>query len=522
MGQQVQFKVSSIATAISMLMAGSALADAVPTTSGNELVGPDVNTSGTAIVKIDQSGTGNITSKTGLATGGAFIVDQSAGATTVLTIQQVGGGNTLGLSAFTNAATSVRVFQGADAADGNTGNLGADATKRVDANVAVIGIGKDDANRAEASDVFLTQQGDGNIAGLHLAQVAGVFTGVVNLLQVGASNTANVTIDGQTTPGQTFNIGQSGFGNSLTLVANGDQTAGMTLDFGGLSFGQTTSLPAFNYFTSINNDAATYDYATSAAHAGLKTLYTGSLTGIHVRGTDGFNISAVNGDVSGSDSIQVDLSGAQATGNKIDVDLRNGGNHFAVYGKGGAAVNLGGSGALYVSGGKELVVYANGGTVSVNNVAFGGNGYLSTANGGSITMSGGIVSAGGGLSVLQSGAAHTFSSTNGQFSGLSWNVSQTGSVANRITANNAGGQESSFVLTQTSEASAHSMTLTNSNGFGGTAWTVTQTGAGAKTLDFTNNTNLATINATQTGANTQTATGIEFAAASGSFTLVQR
>jgi len=523
MSKQFQFKVSVVAAAISMMMAGGAMA-----ITGNELVGPAITTSANATVKIDQSGTGNITSSDGttavgqVVTGAAFVVDQLGGATTVLTIQQVGTSNTLGLSSYTNAKTSIQVFQGADAEPGNTGLIGADKTKLVSSNQAVIEIGKDTSNRNEETDVFLTQQGDRNVAGLHLGNTDGVFTGVLNLLQVGTGNEANVTINGQTTTGKTFNIGQSGSGNLLTLVANGDQTAGMTLDFGGLNFGQTTSLPTFNFFTSVNNDAALYDYSALGANAGLKTLFTGSSTGINLRGTDGFKISAINGDVSGSDSVQVDLSGAKATGNKIDVNLRNGGNHFAVYGKNDAVINLGGSGALQVYGGKELVAYANGGTISVNGVNFAANGYLSTANGGSIIMNGGYVSLGGGLSVLQSGAAHTFSSTNGQFSGMSWNVAQTGLAANRMTVNSTGPGDSSFALTQTSEASAHSITLTNSNSYGGTAWTVNQTGAGAKTLDFTNNTNHATINATQSGDATQSATGINFAAASGSFTLVQR
>ena len=518
MRKQVQFKVSLIAAAISM-MAGSATAipPSNPNADGNELVGPDVNTTGTAIVKIDQSGTGNITSKTGLAAGGAFIVDQSAGATTVLTIQQVGGGNTLGLSAFTNAATSVRVFQGADAADGNTGNLGAAATSQVYGNQAVIGIGLADASRAEASDVFLTQQGNGIIVGLYLGQVAGVFTGIVNLLQVGAGNRASVTIDGQTTTGQSFNIGQRGFySNSLSLVANGDQTTGMTLDFGGgLTWDRATSVPDA-LATGGNANAAYYDYNVNGTNAGLKTSFTGALTGIHVLGTDVFKIST-----SGAhNSLQVDLSAAAATGNKIDVNLDGGGNHFAVYGQGSATVNLGGSGTLSVYGGKELVVYANGGTVSVNDVDLYGNSYLSTADGGSITMSGGSVS---GLSVVQSGAAHTFSSTNQTFDASTWNVAQAGPVGNSMTANNAGSYAGgTFTLTQTSEAGggAHSMTLNNAAE--ATLWTVTQTGAGAKTLGFTNSTYGATINATQSGANTQSATGIDFAAASGSFTLVQR
>lgn len=513
MSKQVQFKVSIIAATISMMMTGSAFA-----ATGNELVGPDVNTTGTATVKIDQSGTGNITSKTGSTGGGAFIVDQSAGATTALTIQQVGTDNTLGLSSYTNAATSIQVFQGMDKEADNTGGL-TGVTKEVDANEAVIEIGKDVDNRAEASDVFLTQQGNSNVAGLHLGKTAGVFTGILNLMQVGDSNTADVTINGQTTTGQTFNIGQSGPGNSLTLVADGDQTNGMTLDFGGVTFDRTVALPTATDAVGSNN-AKTYTYNTAGANAGLKALFgVDAQIGINLLGTDAFKIKALGG----TNQVQVDLSTAAGTGNKVDVNLNDGASKFAAYGKGGAAVNLGGSGTLNVNDGKELVAYANGGTVSVNGVTFDGNGYFSTAAGGSITMSGGTVTANG-VSVLQSDAAHTFSSTNDAASSATWNVNQTGPVVSSIIANNtaAGATAGTFALTQTSETGggAHAMTLNNSAA--STTWTATQTGAGAKTLIFTNSTPSATITATQTGANTQTATGIDFTAASGSFTLVQR
>ena len=512
MSKQVQFKVSLIAATISMMMAGSAFA-----ATGNELVGPDMNTSGAATVKIDQSGTGNITSSTGATGAAAFVVDQSAGATTALTIQQVGTSNTLGLSSYTNAATSIQVFQGMDMETGNTGGITGGATKTVDANVAVIEIGKDATDRAGATDVFLTQQGDSNVAGLHLGKTAGVFTGTLNLMQVrGDSNAADVTINGQTTTGQTFNIGQSGGGNTLTVVAVGNQATGMTLDFGGVTFDRAVALPAATDVVGSNN-AQTYTYNTAGTNANLKSLFASAQTGINLQGTDAFKIKALGG----TNKVQVDLSTAAATGNKVDVNLNDGSSNFAVYGSSGAAVNLGGTAALNVENSKELVVYASEGAVSVNGVTFDGNGYFSTADGGSITMSGGTVTANG-MSVLQSGAAHTFSSTNNGSSTATWNVAQTGTVVSSIIANNtaAGATGGTFALTQTSEADAHAMTLNNSAA--GTTWTVTQTGAGAKTLNFTNSTPSATITATQTGAKSQSATGIDFAALSGSFTLVQR
>jgi len=514
MGQKIQFKASVMAAAISVMAAGPALATP---TEGNILVGPDLDTSGVSTVKIDQSGTGNITSSSGAANGAAFIVDQSAGATTALTIQQVGTTNSLGLRSYTSDVTKVQVFQGADAETGSTGKLGTDATKLVNSNSAVVQIGADATQRAGATDVFLTQQGDNNVAATFLGRATGAFTGTLNLLQVGNGNLADVVVNGQTTAGQTFNIGQSGGNNALSLTANGDQSTGMTLDFGGLTFGRTTSLPGASD-TSGNNNVSSYTY--SGANSTLNGYFTGSLAGINVLGTDEFKIKTLYG----PNNIQVDLASAAATGNKIDVT--NFWSNFAIYGKGGAAINLGGSGRLSVDG--DLVVYANGGSISVNNTNFYGRSDFSTADGGSITYNGGDVFE---MSVSQSGAAHSFSSTNGM-SGFveSSKVTQTGPIVNSMVVNNSsadnysGFYTPSFTLTQTSETGGggHAMTLYN-NGNDSSSWTVAQSGAGAKTLGFTSNTGSAVINATQTGLASQSATGINFAAASGSsFTLAQR
>ena len=524
MGQQIQFKASIIAAAISMMAAGPACADPGPPapTVGNTLVGPELKSVGTTAVKINQSGTGNVTSSNGAAGGDAFVVDQSNGpavsTATTLTIQQVGTDNTLGLRSYTNANTKIQVFQGADAETGNAGRLGTDATKSVNSNSAGIQIGASGDQRAGATDVFLTQQGHNNIASLFLGRASGAFTGLLNMLQVGDNNFAEVAINGQTTLGQNFNIGQAGDGNLLSLSANGNQSTGMTLDFGRLSFGQVTSLPSSGD-TEGNNNARSYKYA--GGNVTLKTLFTDSQAGINVLGTDVFKIRAEDG----SNNVQVDLAGAAATGNKIDVLMQQTGHTFAVYGKGGAAINLGGSGRLDLA--KDLVVYANGGSISVNSFLFeDGHGYLSTSDGGSITINGG--QSGGDMSVVQSGAAHSFSSTgNGSFSQTTLNVAQSGPEVNSLLARTENDAESSFTLVQASEAegSGHSMTLVNAldSAIGRVSWSATQSGAGAKTLVITSDTRSAVISATQTGSASQSATGINFAAASGStFTLVQR
>lgn len=381
----------------------------------------------------------------------------------------------------------------------------------------MIQIGASAAQRAGATDVFLTQQGNNNIASLFLGRATGAFTGVLNLLQMGAGNFAELAINGQTTVGRAFNIGQSGDNNGLSLTANGNQSTGMTLDFGGLSFGQTTSKPTSGD-TDGGNNANTYKYA--GGNVALKTLFGTSLTGINLLGTDVFKIKAENG----NNNVQVDLAAAAATGNKIDVAMATGGLNFAVFGQGGAAINLGGSGRLDLE--QDLVVYANGGSISVNGVTFrDGDGYLSTADGGSITISGGLASSSD-MTVLQSGAAHSFSSTgNGSESRVGLNVTQTGPIANNISARSSENGKASFILTQTSEATGggHAMTLLTDATSGTSSWTVAQSGAGAKTLEMTSSTHNAVINASQTGAASQSATGISFAAASGSsFTLVQR
>lgn len=114
MDQPLQFKTSLMAASIAMLVAGPAFADPAAPTTGNTLVGPDLKSVGATTVKINQSGTGNITSSTGAAEGDAFVVDQSNGpassTTTTLTVQQVGTSNTLGLRSYTFADTKLQVF----------------------------------------------------------------------------------------------------------------------------------------------------------------------------------------------------------------------------------------------------------------------------------------------------------------------------------------------------------------------------------------------------------------------------
>jgi hypothetical protein len=390
----------------------------------------------------------------------------------------------------------------------------------VNSNSAVVQIGADATQRAGATDVFLTQQGDNNVAATFLGRATGAFTGTLNLLQVGNGNEANITIDGQTTPTYTsnfFNIGQSGNNNALSLTANGDQATGMTLDFGGLTnFDQTTSLPGASDAVGGNN-ASTYTY--SGANSTLNGYFTGSLAGIRVLGTDQFNIKATGG----SNEVQVDLAGANATGNDINVAM-NGSSKFAVYGLGGAAINLGQYGLLNLT--KDLVVYANGGSINVNRANFSeGSGYFSTADGGTININARYVGSGG-MTVLQSDSNHEFLySNNVSDSPANLDVEQKGLVANSIwffQVNGSGG--GSFNLTQTSEAGggAHGMTLYN-RAAGTSSWTSVQSGAGAKTLFMGNDTPNAVIHTTQTGDASQRAAGIDFAAASGSsFTLAQR
>jgi hypothetical protein len=508
---------------------------------GNAVVGPDV-TSGTAHVNILQVGTGNVLSGDGTTGGASFVVNSGTGALD-LTIQQVGteggsptGGNTAAVNAYTdNATTKIRVFQGGKATGpgGTSGvasvldstDIGVDGTAT--GNTATITLGSS-GTKAGASEILVSQQGDGNIATLALGGTA--FTGVMQVMQLGNSNTADVTVSGQSTS-KTFNIGQGGNGNTLLLTAV-DVGGNVTANFGGPSFASafTSSKPTAGD-TAGGNNASTFNYGDASgggANPDVRTIFgTGKSEGINLGSISSLNLGATGG----GNKVQVDLTSA-ASGSAIDLAMggATGGSTLAVYGGTGTQVNLGSnavgaSGQLTLAAGKELVAYAagSGAAINVQNVTFSDSGYFSTAEGGTINLTNGEV-LNGGISVIQSGAAHTFTATNDASSSATWNVSQTGPVASTATVtNNAAG--GSYTLTQTSEANggAHSLTLTDGASTTGGTWTVEQTGAGAKTLTMTNTTTSALINVSQTGALAQSATGITFAAASGSaFNLTQK
>jgi hypothetical protein len=176
--------------------------------------------------------------------------------------------------------------------------------------------------------------------------------------------------------------------------------------------------------------------------------------------------------------------------------------------------------------GKTLAVFTDattnpGSGVNLNQLQFNGNGYFSNSAGSVTTLKGGTVDEGG-ASVLLAKSGSSFSAINsGNAAHWVLNVNDQYAASSVLVTTEKGG---TFNLTQTTATggSGHSMTLDDNAAATGGSWTVTQTGAGAKTLNFTNSTPSATISATQTGANTQSATGIDFAALSGSFTLVQR
>ena len=484
---------TALAAAVGMLLAGSAIA----ATEGNTLRGPAITTTGSATVSIEQVGTQNSVSKDGSTTSDSNDASVSAGSGTItLTVQQVGGNtgatyNKVALNAKTSGATSIGVYQGRV----DTSNT------EVTGNTAKVIVGKDGAG-ADATTVLITQQSNGNTAEALLGNTTGTFTGTLNVVQTGGTgNTATVIVDGLTTA-KTFKVGQNGASNTLALTA-ADVGGDVTLNFGGVT-GWTAS-PTVGTASGSNN-AKTYNAGGS---------FLGAATGVNLGSTAGFDLA-----VAGSDSnVQVDLTTAGTTSKVSGLSLV-GSNDVALYGKDGNAIKLD---TVTVGAGYNLAVYAAGGsapgTIDLKNLSFGGNGTFSSAAGGSITMDGGTI-ASGGISVNQAGAAHALAIT-GTGGTASWTVTQSGPVASAANLTNTG--SGSFTLNQTSvtDGEAHGVTLANSGS--GTAWTVTQSGIGAKTLSMTNSTPGAIIALSQTGDATQSATGINFAAASGStFTLVQK
>ncbi|NDP64170.1 hypothetical protein [Polaromonas sp.] len=484
---KIQFRRSAIVLAVSMAAAGGAFAAA-----GNTLEGPAI-TSGAATVNINQVGIGNVVSSNGEVGGGAVVVDTGTGALN-LTIQQVGvaatsGANTLALAAYTaNAATKIRVFQGGDVTGpgGTTGNgvsgsidIGVDGVST--GNTATITLGSS-GTKSDASEILVSQQGNANVAALTLGSAE--FQGVMQVVQKGSSNTANVTVSGQTTS-KTFNIGQSGDANTLRLTAV-DMGGDVTANFGGIDFGAltTTSNPTATDTVGGNN-AATYARTTANGVAGS------TLAGINLGSTAGFNLMAIGN----TNKVQVDLATADIN-SKVSVQLLGeGSNTLALYGAGGL-INMGGTNGVTVEGGGlTLAAYADtGSTVAVNDVTFNGNGYFSATGGSSISVTGGTVTAGG-MSILQTGGAHQATITGTGGSGT-WAITQ-------------------------SDAGIKTATLVNTGSLAN--WTVAQSGAGAMTLEMTNATPSGVINVSQSGATSNSATGISFAAASGStFTLAQK
>ncbi len=521
MSKQVQFKVSIIAATISMMVAGSAFA----TATGNVVVGPAV-TSGAATVNIDQVGDGNVLSN-GAAlstpTNGAFVVN-SGTATLTLTVQQVGasgetptGANLAGINAYTTAATKIRLFQGGDATGpGGTTSVGTGSTDigtnfAVTGNKATITLGSSSV-KSGASEILVSQQGNGNTAALTLGSTA--FMGVMQVMQLGATNTADVTVSGQTTS-KIFNIGQGGASNKLLLTAvnmGGDVTA----NFGGPSFDSafTSSNPTALSATGGNN-AADYTYITANGVTGS------SAGGINLGSTAGFNLTAITG---GSNNVQADLATAD-TNSKVNVTL-GGTSNLALDVTSSAKLFLGSTSAVTVSFGKTLAMYDNGSaaTQTVNGVTFNGNGYFSTSattTATGITLTNGVVDAGG-AKVLQSVEGSSFSAVGTAATHWVLDVNQGGTSAGTVAVTSDHG--GLFNLTQTSGSgdSGHSMTLADQAATGG-SWTVLQNGLGAKILGMTSSTDAAVINVSQTGALAQSATAINFAAASGStFYLAQK
>ena len=496
-----------IATAVLWAM-GVGVAMAEPPT-GNKLVGPVVNaTSNATTVNILQVGNGNVISGIGNDAGnsaGTKATINSTGTHAItLTIQQVGdatGGNILTLAAKTagTALNEIKIFQGAsketnDPADKDTPPVTTGSPNAVTGNTAKITLGNE-AGGIQSSTVIVSQQNNYNTATIDFGTNTAATAGTLTLVQTGAANnvsetgnTATLTIDG--TASRTYQIAQNGASNTLTLDADGIGAGGVTIKFGTVDFDDGSTWLANAGISSSNNNAASFNH------------FAGSPSGINLGTIAGFDLSVTGN----HNNIQVDLSTAN-TASSISGLTFNGSTNdtnrtLAIFG----GTSDGKSATVSISAvdvnNSNLIVNAGSGvgSISLSSLTLIGNSSFSTTAG-SIELG----QAGSPATITSATVTQTGDNHYAKLIGSgSWNVTQSGSVADD---------------SEPPVVRKHSITAT---GTASASWTITQTDKGAKTLEIENKTPSATINISQTGDVTHSATGIVFNAASGSFTLVQR
>lgn len=510
-----------IATAVLWAM-GVGVAMAEPPT-GNKLVGPVVNaTSNATTVNILQVGNGNVISGIGNDAGnsaGAKATINSTGTHAItLTIQQVGAatGNTLTLAAYTDglspSSNKIKIFQGASKDTNDPGESDVDTPpvapgtpNAVTGNTATITLGKASGG-SQGSTVIVSQQNNNNTATIAFGTNTEATKGSLTLVQTGAagngSNIATISIDGTTN--LNYQIAQKGVSNTLTLDADGLTAGGVKINFGAVDFDDKATWLAGVGTPSNHNNAADFQ------HFGGSTKL-----GINLGTTAGFDLS-----VTGSyNDIQVDLSNANTSSSISGLTFDGDGTSLvhrtlAIFGgtSGGSSATVSIS-AVDVNN-SDLIVNAGAGAgkIILSSLTLNGNSTFSST-GGTVNLS----------SLTSSGTLTVDAGASGNItlSGLTLTGNSTFSTDPTIGSSFSMSVDKNQI--KTVDVGLNKFTLTTGLNTTGTSVTVEQKGLGGKTFAMTNNTANATINVSQTGDSAQSATGIEFNAASGStFSLTQR
>lgn len=411
---------------------------------------------------------------------------QASSATVNVNIDQVGT-NVMSL----NVDTGVDAFRLRDYGNGGTVNLtvqqiSSTSTSAADANkIGMSSVSTTDTSKTTAIKVYQGYDSAGNGTGT-LTTVKGnkatldivsiddtASSSTIQVSQQSDGNTATVTLGNSTGFNGVLNLvqmnnGTAGAGNTATVTLNG--TSGQTFNVGQNGTGNTLALTAglvgsavtvnFGGVNFTTPPTATVDGAVTANNA--KDSFTGSYgSGINLGSINGFDL-AVNG-----------------SSNKINVDLGVAGTTSSVSG----------------------LVMGSDSTMT-----------LSAANSGVLTLDGFTIADSANVKIKTFG-------TSDNSAGVAIYGKSTGNTGTLSTTPTLG------TSTIVQGGIKDSITI-GLNGTTGSTWNVAQSGGDTygSTLSFDNKTNNAGIYVRQDStAAAQSATGISFAAASGStFTLYQK
>lgn len=505
------FKKSAIASVMVTLFASSGYAQsisfdqaALQSTTTNTVTGLGVSSDGYTNVNIRQFGAGNKLSSSDNTNSNGPTIDSTGESYTSLSTTQYGDGsvqNAIGIDAYTNGDTRIRINQGQD-------------DQRVSGNNVTIKLGT--SNSRSSGNIYIDQYSNKNSALLNLGQTSN-FNGTVSVLQQsGDSNQAKLNLVG----GNTYKVIQNGKSNDLSISSkgvSGDVNITMggngnlsnnnkaTLDLGTTNDTQVLINGENNSVTLDWSNAGNESYSRNFTINGSQNTFaaTGSgtiqlnnvtigndssnnlnvtanasiyektyLNNVTVTGSNGkaeFNNAVISagGDNSIS-SIQLNNAFLGLYNTRIDsanITLSNNanvilGNYFTQYG--------------------NLAIDSNGGKIAINNMTFSSDSSLTQTNGGTIQMWGaGSV---GSVDIYQSGDAHFAKFVSGQGVSTGYiSFTQTGSGQKLIDiVNNT--EDANLVITQRDNG-AHQVAFTNS-GFSNV--NITQSGNTAQLFNASN------------------------------------